>query len=235
MTAALKRFYREVTVAPCSEGFQILLDGRMLNTHAKRPLYIPVRELAEAVAEEWQECEELIQPDAMPMTRLMNLAHDRAEAERAQWVEELCEYANTDLLCYRAEEVALREKQAQLWNPVLERLGECHALKFVCVEGVLPIPQPEASLTALRDLLDRANAFEVTALAMMTPILGSVLLAVALWQGHIQVEEALDAARVDEDHQQACWGEDAELTRAWGEKQRDIAACALLLMLCKTI
>jgi len=62
----------------------------------------------------------------------MNLAHDRAEAERMQWVEELCEYAQTDLLCYRAEEAALREKQAHLWNPVLERLAERHALKFVC-------------------------------------------------------------------------------------------------------
>jgi len=70
MAAALKRFYREVTVESCAEGFRILLDGRVLNTHAKRPLYIPVRELAEAVAEEWQACEEVVTPDAMPMTRL---------------------------------------------------------------------------------------------------------------------------------------------------------------------
>jgi chaperone required for assembly of F1-ATPase len=235
MAAALKRFYREVTVATCVEGFQILLDGRVLNTQGKRPLYIPARALADAVAKEWQACEEVIAPDAMPLTRLMNLAHDRAEAERARWVQELCEYANTDLLCYRAEEAALREKQAQLWNPVLERLAERHALKFVSVEGVLPIPQPEASLIALRELLERANIFEITALAMMTPLLGSVLLSVVLWQEHITIEDALSTARVDEDHQQQRWGEDAELTRAWGEKQRDIAACVRLLIYCKTM
>ncbi|MEQ9575991.1 MAG: ATP12 family protein, partial [Rhodospirillales bacterium] len=52
----MKRFYRDVTVAPtvpdngAGEAFQILLDGRKVKSPLARELAVPSRPLAEAVA-----------------------------------------------------------------------------------------------------------------------------------------------------------------------------------------
>jgi len=48
-----KRFYKEATVGEAEGGFSILLDGRPVNTPAKRRIVVPSRKLAEALAAEW--------------------------------------------------------------------------------------------------------------------------------------------------------------------------------------
>src|SRR5690606_35605476 len=94
-----KRFY---TSAEARDG-QILLDGRVLKTSAKNPLYVAQHKLAEAVAAEWNAQAEFIDPDAMPLTRLLNIAIDRVPMDRAALIDDMVRYAETDLLCYRAE------------------------------------------------------------------------------------------------------------------------------------
>ena len=74
-----KRFYKSVTV---TEQLGIALDGRGVKTPLKAPLVLPNHALAEAVAAEWDEQIEVINPHAMPLTKLANTAIDRAVAER---------------------------------------------------------------------------------------------------------------------------------------------------------
>src|SRR4029078_23188 len=69
-----KRFYKMVAIEPDSAGFTVRLDGKKGRTPGKAPLGLPTRELAEAIAQEWREQGERIDPTTMPLTKLVNSA-----------------------------------------------------------------------------------------------------------------------------------------------------------------
>ncbi|HLI22762.1 MAG TPA: ATP12 family protein, partial [Stellaceae bacterium] len=50
----MKRFYQKACVLAAEGGFAIELDGKALQTPAKRPLIVESRALAEGIAAEWQ-------------------------------------------------------------------------------------------------------------------------------------------------------------------------------------
>src|SRR5215203_532873 len=70
------RFYQAATVGGAAEGFPVLLDGRPVRTPARASLAAPVRELAAAIAAEWQAQQDSVDPAAMPLTRLANTIID---------------------------------------------------------------------------------------------------------------------------------------------------------------
>ena len=79
-----KRFYKEAVAAPAEGGYGIFLDGRPVNTPARRPLAAPSQPLAEAIAAEWAKQGETIDPATMPLTKLMNAALDGVTAQMAE-------------------------------------------------------------------------------------------------------------------------------------------------------
>lgn len=218
-----KRFYREVTVA---DG-EVLLDGKRLRTAAKQPMVLRSA-LAEAVAAEWRAQETHIDPDAMPLTRLVNITLDRVPHDRAALLLNAAAYGESDLLCYRDAAPELAARQAKHFNPVLDWAAQ-QGVKLNVTEGVMPVTQPTESLHRLHQHLAVASDSELAALAMMVPLLGSALLAWAVWQGALTIEDALNAARLDEEFQAEKWGRDAEAEAAWAPKARDLRAAAFFL------
>ena len=97
------RFYDAAWAEAGESGWNVLLDGRPVNTPQRARLTLPSEPLAEAVAQEWNAQEVEIRPTAMPLTRLANSAIDRAAPRRDEVIEGLVAYGETDLLCYRAE------------------------------------------------------------------------------------------------------------------------------------
>src|SRR5690242_8249898 len=146
MGSRLKRFYQEVSVVETPEGFEIHLDGRVLRTVAKRPLVLKAKPLAELVANEWKAQKDLINADAMPATRLANIALDRVAETRQAMNDEMMMYAETDLLSHRAKEDELSALQAKHWNGVLQFLQEKYGIRIVTTTGVVPVVQPKESL-----------------------------------------------------------------------------------------
>ena len=65
----MKRFWKSVSVAEGDEGWRVLLDDRPVRTPAKRHCEVPVPAMAEAIAREWDEQQDQINPLQMPMTR----------------------------------------------------------------------------------------------------------------------------------------------------------------------
>lgn len=221
-----KRFY---TSAEARDG-QILLDGRVLKTSAKNPLYVAQHKLAVAVADEWNAQATHIDPDAMPLTRLFNIAIDRVPLDRDALIADMVRYAETDLVCYRAEHAELAALHAQHFDALLD-WAKGQGVQLVTTAGMMPVPQPAASLQRMGDMLREASDHELAALALMVPLVGSAVLALAYWHEQLSTEALLAAARVDEDFQAAQWGEDDEAKLAWAFKARDVrAACFFLDM-----
>ena len=61
----MKRFYKEVSLAPGEGGTRLLLDGRPVKTPGKKVLLLPKGGYANAVAEEWAAQGEKIDPATM--------------------------------------------------------------------------------------------------------------------------------------------------------------------------
>ena len=103
MSAALpKRFYKDVTVGYCEEGWQILLDGRAVKTPGKLALICPREDIARQIAAEWDAQTDDINPAIMPLTRLLSVAIERTPDQREALIAEARRYAGSDVLCYRA-------------------------------------------------------------------------------------------------------------------------------------
>ncbi len=265
-----KRFYKRVGHEPMHGGHAVTLDGKPIKTPAKKVMIAPTQQLAEAIVAEWEAQDESIDPEVMPLTRLLNITLDRVEHDRAALLVEVNAYAETDLLYYRAPAEplpsgeggaprsgegagiavaslhhaltprdarpspvgrGLAERQAATFTPILEWFALQHNLEFAVTDGILPIAQPPASLQKIAALFAAANAAELGALAMLVPMLGSALLAIAVWQGRVSVETALSAARLDENFQAEKWGMDVDTQKNWDAKCRDIRAAALFMAL----
>jgi chaperone required for assembly of F1-ATPase len=228
-----KRFYKQASVGAVAGGHALLLDGKPVKTPGRRALVLPTRALAEAVAAEWAAQEVHIDPAPMPMTRLANLAIDRGTESAAAIAEEVARYAGYDLLLYRASEPeGLVAQQATHWDPILAWARDALAARFVLAEGVKFVAQPEAVLAAVREAIaDHAPPFRLTALASLTTLLGSALIALALSRGAIDVDAAWAAAHVDEDWNIQKWGEDAEAVVRRAVRRAEFDAAVRMLAL----
>ena len=228
-----KRFYKNVSVEEKEGGFALSLDGKTARTPAKKRLVLPTRALAEAIVAEWAAQESEIDPAKMPLTRLANLAIDRVAEEAAAIRGEIVRYASSDHVLYRAgEPEGLVALQTAHWDPILEWAHSALGARFILAEGVNFVAQPEAALTAARSEAESwPPPFALAALASLTSLAGSALIALALARGRLSAVEAWNAAHVDEDWNMRQWGEDAEAVSRRAQRFAEFEAAAKMLAL----
>ena len=225
----VKRFYQ---LAAVGEGGRILLDGRPVKTPGRRDLAVPAAALAEALADEWNAQGETLDPRSMPLTGLANAAIDRIAPDPAAFADGLAAYGESDLLCYRAEGPApLAARQADLWDPILAWAQQRFDAVFELAVGVMHMPQPPETLAQLRGAVAERDPLALAGLSPLVTISGSLLIALALAEGAISLDQAWAAATLDERWQAEQWGEDAEAAAALANRRRDFAAAARFLAL----
>jgi chaperone required for assembly of F1-ATPase len=226
----MKRFYRDVTVAPGEHGHRILLDGRPMRTPAKQLLAAPTAPLAEAIADEWRGQGDTVRPDAMPLTRLASTAIDRMPAERQAAIEELVAYADTDLVCYRAAEpFELVQRQHQAWQPMLDWLTGTYGVKLAVTTSILPVAQPAAARARLRSAIEDLSDWPLVGMHLATTALGSLVLGLGLLHGRLDADTALAASLLDELFEIERWGSDVEAERRHQALRRDVSGAARFL------
>jgi chaperone required for assembly of F1-ATPase len=226
----VKRLYRQVEVASEGDGHRVLLDGRPLRTPAKRALRLPTVALAAAIAAEWRDQGETIQPATMPLTRLASTAQDRLPDLRPAAIAELSDYAGTDLLCYRAAApLELVERQGQAWQPLLDWAASTYGARLSVTTSILPVEQPPAAVQSLQAAVEVLDDWPLVGLHAATTALGSLILGLALAGGRINAEQALAASLLDELFEIERWGEDVEISRRHAALRRDVEAAAAFL------
>jgi chaperone required for assembly of F1-ATPase len=228
----MKRFYRKTEVVPAGDGYGVALDGRPIKTPAKQPLLLPNAALATAVAAEWEAQQTEIRPAEMPLTRLASTAVDRVAPQREAIVRQIADYAGTDLVCYRAvHPPELADRQHAVWQPLVDWAVLRYDAPLEIAAGVIPKPQPEASLHAFAAAVAEQNDFALAALHLATGVCGSLIIALALFEGRIDAAEAFAASQLDESFQIEAWGEDEEQARRRRALAEDIAAAAQFMSL----
>jgi chaperone required for assembly of F1-ATPase len=226
----VKRFYREVTIAPVEHGHRVLLDGRAMRTPARRVLAVPTAGLAEAIAAEWRGQAETIRPEAMPLTRLASTAIDRMPAQRQATIDEVIAYADTDLVCYRAAEpFELVRRQQHAWQPMLEWVSCTYGVKLAATTSILPLAQPAAVRDRLRSAIEDLGDWPLVGLHAATTALGSLVLGLCLLHGRLDADAALAASLLDELFEIERWGSDAEVEHRHRVLRHDVIGAAQFL------
>ncbi len=228
-----KRFFETAGIEERDGAFVLTLDGRPARTPARNPMAVPTRPLGEALAAEWQAQEAVIDPAAMPLTRLVNSAIDGVAPSMAEVAEDIAKYVGSDLIVYRAgESDRLVAEQAAAWDPILAWAYEAFGARFLLSQGVTFVAQPETAVAALRGrIAAETSPFRLAALHVMTTLTGSALIALAHAAGRLTAEEAWAAAHVDEHFQERVWGEDEEAMQRRARRRADFLAAAHLYAL----
>jgi chaperone required for assembly of F1-ATPase len=208
-----KRFYKDVAVAAVYPGWTVTLDGRALRSPAGNPFIVPARQLAEIIAAEWRAQEERIDLATMYNTRQVYGVLDRADDAGATHAEQAARYAETDLLCYLADNPAkLRDQQEAAWGPLRE-WAETLGVALTPSIGIMPKAQPAASLNAMRAHAASLDRFRLAGFVQGVTLSGSAILGLAIERGRLTAVEAFELSRIDEAFQASQWGEDAEAIR----------------------
>jgi chaperone required for assembly of F1-ATPase len=228
-----RRFYDAVSIAEGEGGFGLLLDGRPVNTPARRALAVPRRAWGEALAAEWEAQRAVIDPAKMPLTRQANSIIDGVADAPAAVAAEVEKYLATDLVFYRAAGPdGLVVRQSAAWDPVLAWAREALGARFVLTQGAVFVAQPTAALAPACAAIPHdpsRDLWRLGALHVVTTLTGSALIALALAAEALSVDQAWAAAHVDEDWNMDYWGRDALALQRRAFRFAEMQAAALVL------
>src|SRR3546814_2390245 len=85
---------------------------------------------------------------------------------------------------------------------------------FEVTTGIIHRPQPEATIARLADAVAARAPFELAGLSPIVTVSGSLIAALALFEGAVGADSVWAAAQVDEAWQAEQWGEDDLAARA---------------------
>lgn len=221
----MKRFYKTVAVDEADGGWRVLLDNRGIKTAAGAPQIVPSRALADALAQEWSEQGETLDPTLFALRDLADFAIDAISSGKEDTVAGLLPYAETDTLCYRADpDEPLHRRQLEVWEPVLTRAETRFDIRFTRISGIVHKPQPAPTLERLALELQRCDPFTLAALRVLASLSASLVVGLLAIEPDADIAALWDAANLEEEWQAELWGREWE---AEERRARRFAAFAL--------
>ena len=231
----MKRFWNEATSVEDGGAFAIHLDGKPMRLPGGGTLRVATRELGEALAAEWQaaggEMGGEMSWEDVPLTRLAGTAAERIEPAPEATIEAIAKYAETDLLSYRAEDADLRARQRAAWDPWIDWAARELGAELRSTIGLMPIRQSDEARQALHRAVAELSPVRLSALGVLVPALGSLVLGLAVIRGVLTPEEAHLLALTDELFQEEQWGLDWATENQRGKVAADLALAARLAAL----
>jgi chaperone required for assembly of F1-ATPase len=232
----VKRFWDTATIAPTDAGHAILLDGKPMHLPGGAILLVDAEPLAHAIAAEWQTAGggkggEMSFADT-PLTRLAGTAQQRIAPDPAPTIDAIARYAESDLLCYRAERPEeLVARQTRAWQPWLDWAAQTYDAPLRVGSGIAYVKQHRGSVAVLRGVVAAFDVAAIAALGVAVPALGSLVLGLAMAEGRLDAVAAHELGALDELFQAEAWGEDAEAVARRAAIAADIALAARFLRL----
>jgi len=228
----VKRVWKQADAVERDCGWGVELDGKPLRTPARDLLTVPTKALAEAIASEWNEVGDKIDPGTLPLTGLANAAVDRVTPDKEAFAKGIARYAEADLACYRAEgPSALVDRQTESWDALIGWGRRRFDVDFRTTRGIVHVDQPAATVDRLSHAVAALDPFRLAGLSPLVTISGSLLAALGVLEGTLMPDQAWDAVTVDDRWQLEQWGSDAEAEAAIDNRRRDFMAAARFLEL----
>ena len=180
------------------------------HTPAKNPFLLPNPAILEAIKVEWASGKKYT-PANMPLTALAYTAIDKIAGSKAAIVEVLLVYVDSDTLSYRAMgSESLAKEQEKIWGDVLKWAGNRLDVAWQTTSGVMPVEQSPLLHKTIARYLNSLNEWQLSAFCVLSSLFSSLVLAIAVVEGHLTTAQAFDLSRLEEEFQAENWGRDAE-------------------------
>lgn len=232
----MKRFYRDVTVEQVDGGWQVQLDGRGIRTQGSNLQRVPSSTLAHALAAEWADQGEEVDPAHFIFRDHADYAIDVVAQDRDTAIANLLAFAETDTLCYRADpDEPFHARQREVWEPLLTHLEGRLGIRFQRVSGVMHKPQPAETLSRLREHLGGLDDFTLAGVSAMASL--SASLAVALLANDEAINDPLllwRDANLEEEWQAEQWGREEEAEERRARKGEEFSAAQVFVTLAQS-
>ena len=220
----MKKFWEKVSIKKISsDSFCVMLDKRILKTPLKRDLVLPNLNLAQEIVKEWDQGSKKINTESMIFYSLISTSLDKIIDNRNLYINDVLDYIDTDLICYRAENPKeLVELQKQKWDPIILLIEKYIGTKVSVFQGILPKKQHTNVHSKLNNLINQFNIFEISALHRITNITGSILLSFCIIKKDVPKNEAFELSFLDELWQSENWGFDEESSQKRKEISKEL-------------
>ncbi|PNY11647.1 ATP synthase mitochondrial f1 complex assembly factor 2-like protein [Trifolium pratense] len=152
-----------------------------------------------------------IRPFTMPLMRLACTAMERVPVTRPKIIENLVKKFNQDLVFCRAPDddeltSLVRDRQIEKIDPMLRWLESEFGFKPVVYSSFFGGKQEDGLVMAIENRLKKTDDCELAAIDAIAASAQSLTIAIALVQGKLQIEEAIELIRLEEDLQVDRWG-----------------------------
>lgn len=206
------RFYKHVDIVQENNSWQITLDGRILKSPGRNPLLLPSKELAIAIAAEWDgqiDKKKGIQPSTMPLMILASTAIDQVKVDSTHTFNTCMSYLTTDTALFLTsnEDRILLKKQKQHFQPILRTMKRAYGLEFTAKQDIYGrIKHSDETTKKIEAMIKSLDHFSLTCLQSMTMECKSIILGLAYLGRYINLDEVRVASRLEEEFQVEIWG-----------------------------
>lgn len=187
-----------------SKGYGIKINGLFKKTPHQNPLIFPTRQLAELYQQEFETYQGKFPKDTLLVQQLVYTALDLIAVDREGFIEDLVNYASTDLLLYQAhypQDLVLRQKDC--WDPYLEMAGRFLSMTFKPAFDFQTSAMDRSKLLSYLEMLDD---FVLSGFYTAVELTHSFILGLVLSEGMTSISSICEAALLHETYQQEKWG-----------------------------
>jgi chaperone required for assembly of F1-ATPase len=203
------------------------------HTPAKNAFTIPNLVLQKAIEEEWASGKKYT-PATMPLTALAYTALDKIAGKKADIVEILMVYVDSDTLTYRASSSEkLAQEQEEKWGEILRWAGARFDVAWAVTSGVMPVEQSEHLHKTIARYLASLSDFQLSAFCVLSSLFSSLVLAIAVCEEYISAEDAFSISRLEEEFTAEQWGRDEEADKRAENMKQEILDAEKFLSLLK--
>ncbi|MCL7044417.1 hypothetical protein MKW94_029863 [Papaver nudicaule] len=147
----------------------------------------------------------------MPLMELACTALERVPLTRTKIIENLMKRFNQDLVFCRYpddndESIKILERQVEKIDPLLDWVESEFGFKPVVYSSFFGGKQEDGLANAVQSFLKETDDFELAAIDAMAASSHSLIISIGTFCGRLQIEEAIELIRLEEDAQVDRWG-----------------------------
>mmetsp|Transcript_4026 Transcript_4026/g.4929 ORF Transcript_4026/g.4929 Transcript_4026/m.4929 type:complete len:174 (+) Transcript_4026:1353-1874(+) len=136
----------------------------------------------------------------MPLMTLCCTSIDRTGDNKDEIIEELMRFFTTDTVLYHIpDNPKLYRKQRKHWLPIIDYINETYGDVDISTSMAVT-NHPEETVQAVNAQLHELDPWQLTAVESLTYGLKSLVIPLTLLKNQIDLRDAINASRVEEEH-----------------------------------
>jgi len=197
-------------------------------------IVVPNKLLEDAILQEWQGQGDTksLKRENMPLSQIASIKIDLVQNKRAELINDIISYSDTDSICYRAGDIEeLFIRQELVLGPIIAWANRFFSISLIITSGIMPIIQHPHNKIKFAEQLAGYDDWKLAVFASIIKQVGSIVLVFAFIEGAIDAEQLFAYSHLEEEYQDQKWGKDEEKDAKLEQARKEILAAEKFLRL----